>query len=158
MSKYVIIHGQLREISDDELMHWKYVKRVKKNGRWVYYYDDQSGRYKESMDKAKTLNDRAKGIKNFNESLMNTTGRTVKVHLQNPNRDVTKTKKIFDAHDQAIEGYKKAVVTEARTHNNYMSAVKAYENQKVKDIGKKTIAKGVVKVANFFSKVFSKKK
>lgn len=25
--------------SDDELKHWKYVKREKKNGKWVYYYD-----------------------------------------------------------------------------------------------------------------------
>ena len=39
MSNYVIIHGRLHETSDDELIHWKYVKRVKKNGRWVYYYD-----------------------------------------------------------------------------------------------------------------------
>ena len=40
MSKYVIIHGQLREISDDELMHWKYVERKKlPNGKWRYYYN-----------------------------------------------------------------------------------------------------------------------
>lgn len=40
MSKYVIIHGQLREISDDELMHYKYIKREKVNGKWRYYYKD----------------------------------------------------------------------------------------------------------------------
>ena len=39
MPKYVIIHGRLREVSDDELMHWKYIKREKKNGKWRYYYD-----------------------------------------------------------------------------------------------------------------------
>lgn len=26
-------------VSDDVLMHWKYIKRVKKNGKWKYYYD-----------------------------------------------------------------------------------------------------------------------
>lgn len=157
MSKYVIIHGQLRELTDEELMHFKYVKRVKKNGRWVYYYDDQSDRYKESMDKAKMLNKRAIENKNFAESKVNTAGVVVKTHLSNPYRDVTKTKKIFDEHEDAIANYNKAVRTQARTQNNYVSAVSKYENYKVKDVGKKTIAKGVVKVANFFSKLFSKK-
>ena len=51
MSKYVIIHGQLRELPENELMHWgikkgearddhKYVKREWKNGRWVYTYPE----------------------------------------------------------------------------------------------------------------------
>ena len=35
MSKYTIIHGQLCELPEDELMHWKYIKRERKNGRWV---------------------------------------------------------------------------------------------------------------------------
>lgn len=30
MSKYTIINGQMYEIPDDELMHWKYVYRVTK--------------------------------------------------------------------------------------------------------------------------------
>jgi hypothetical protein len=34
-------------MSEDELMHWKYIKREKKNGRWVYYYKD------DNYDKAK---------------------------------------------------------------------------------------------------------
>jgi hypothetical protein len=38
-NRYVIIHGQFYEMSEDELMHWKYVKREKKNGKWVYTYD-----------------------------------------------------------------------------------------------------------------------
>lgn len=44
MSKtnYVLIHGQLVEVSDDVLMHWKYIKREKKNGRWVYTYKDSN--------------------------------------------------------------------------------------------------------------------
>lgn len=39
MSKYTIIHGQLCELPEDELMHWKYIKREKVNGKWKYYYD-----------------------------------------------------------------------------------------------------------------------
>lgn len=39
---YVLIHGQLVEVSDDVLMHWKYIKRERKNGRWVYTYKDSN--------------------------------------------------------------------------------------------------------------------
>ena len=63
MSKYVIIHGQFYEVSDDELMHWKYIKREKKNGKWVYYYD----------------NDKL-GIKNFIDTKI--TGKAYKQHAQ----------------------------------------------------------------------------
>ena len=27
------------DVSDDQLMHWKYIKREKVNGKWRYYYD-----------------------------------------------------------------------------------------------------------------------
>ncbi len=46
-SKYVITHGQFYEVSDDELMHWKYIKRTKVNGKWRYYYHD------DDVDKAR---------------------------------------------------------------------------------------------------------
>lgn len=54
-----------RKTTDDELYHWKYIKKVKKNGKWRYYYDmdelkddlgyDELERvniYKEMLDKA----------------------------------------------------------------------------------------------------------
>ncbi len=45
MKKQYII---TREIPDDELYHWKYIKKVKtKSGKWRYYYDQQlDSRYK----------------------------------------------------------------------------------------------------------------
>ena len=30
-------------IKDGELYHWKYIKKVKRNGRWIYYYDPKKG-------------------------------------------------------------------------------------------------------------------
>lgn len=42
MPKYIIKHGTFVEISDDELMHWKYLKREKVNGKWKYWYDYES--------------------------------------------------------------------------------------------------------------------
>ena len=39
MSKYIFTRGSFREV-DDELMHWKYLKKKKlPNGKWRYYYD-----------------------------------------------------------------------------------------------------------------------
>jgi hypothetical protein len=40
MSKYMIVRSHHVEHSDGELMHWKYIKREKKNGKWIYFYRD----------------------------------------------------------------------------------------------------------------------
>ena len=40
MADYFFYKGQMYRT--DELKHWKYVKREKKNGKWVYYYDNQT--------------------------------------------------------------------------------------------------------------------
>ena len=42
MSDYIITNNGIVPVSDDVLMHWKYIKRVKKNGKWRYYYDEES--------------------------------------------------------------------------------------------------------------------
>ena len=55
MNKYYIKNGKFVEVSEDELMHWKYIKREKKNGKWVYYYDSDS-----LKNDAKGLTDRVK--------------------------------------------------------------------------------------------------
>ena len=34
------VYVKRREMSDDELMHWKYIKKIRKNGKWHYFYDD----------------------------------------------------------------------------------------------------------------------
>lgn len=41
MSKYVLKHGTFYSADPNELMHYKYIKREKKNGRWVYYYQSE---------------------------------------------------------------------------------------------------------------------
>lgn len=45
------------DLDEDEIMHWKYIKREKVNGKWRYYYDkdemknDVKGFFKETGDK-----------------------------------------------------------------------------------------------------------
>ena len=44
MSEKIRLERGMRRLADDELMHWKYVKRVRgKNGKYRYYYDSNTG-------------------------------------------------------------------------------------------------------------------
>ena len=44
MSEKFRLERGMRRLADDELMHWKYVKRVRgKNGKYRYYYDNNTG-------------------------------------------------------------------------------------------------------------------
>ena len=47
----------MRRLADDELMHWKYVKRVRgKNGKYRYYYDNNTGTSKKKANVKSTTN------------------------------------------------------------------------------------------------------
>ena len=44
MSEKIRLERGMRRLADDELMHYKYVKRVRgKNGKYRYYYDNNAG-------------------------------------------------------------------------------------------------------------------
>ena len=44
MPEKIRLERGVRRLADDELMHWKYVKRVRgKNGKYQYYYDNNTG-------------------------------------------------------------------------------------------------------------------
>ena len=44
MSEKIRLERGMRRLADDELMHYKYVKRVRgKNGKYRYYYDNNTG-------------------------------------------------------------------------------------------------------------------
>lgn len=38
----LVHHSSIDEMSEDELMHWKYIKKEKIKGKWKYYYDYKS--------------------------------------------------------------------------------------------------------------------
>ena len=44
MSEKIRLERGMKRLADDELMHYKYVKRVRgKNGKYRYYYDNNTG-------------------------------------------------------------------------------------------------------------------
>ena len=54
MKNYMIHNGTIVEVPEDALMHYKYIKREKKNGKWVYYYNDaEVKKAQENADQAK---------------------------------------------------------------------------------------------------------
>lgn len=51
MSEKFRLERGMRRLADDELMHWKYVKRVLgKNGKYRYYYDNNTGTSKKKAN------------------------------------------------------------------------------------------------------------
>ena len=51
MPEKIRLERGMRRLADDELMHWKYVKRVRgKNGKYRYYYDNNTGTSKKKAD------------------------------------------------------------------------------------------------------------
>ena len=75
-----------KELADDELMHYKYIKREQVNGKWRYYYNDTSrvnntpsnriAQAKKNMERAakkvEDLKAEAERIKGYIEALNNT--------------------------------------------------------------------------------------
>lgn len=57
MSEKIGLERGMRRLADDELIHWKYIKRVRgKNGKYRYYYDNNTGTSKKKADVKPTTN------------------------------------------------------------------------------------------------------
>ena len=152
MSKYILMHGTFVEVSDnaithrklayvdlepDEAMHWKYVKREKlSNGKYRYYYDQSElDAAKAEMDKAaKTLSD------------------SEKIDAK------------LEAGKNGLFGPMLESFTTSKEYKDMMSnfrdtakrTAEKYQKLKVSSFVERTISKGFVKVANFFSDLFNK--
>ena len=67
MPEKIRLERGMRRLADDELMHYKYVKRVLgKNGKYRYYYDNNTGTYIKKADVKPTT-------KSIRKSTTNTT-------------------------------------------------------------------------------------
>ena len=61
MSEKIRLERGMRRLADDELMHWKYIKRVRgKNGKYRYYYDNNTGTSIKKADVKSTTNSKGK--------------------------------------------------------------------------------------------------
>lgn len=145
MSKYVLMHGTFIELSNDELMHWKYIKREKKNGRWVYYYDQSA------YDNSIAVQDYKMKQKSLSAAKKQYMEDTVNYSTNKSNMDWKTRGK---AADKAVDSTKKYYAASIAAKE----ATKRYKRAKVRTFAARTISKGVVKVANLLSGLGSKKK
>lgn len=68
MSKWTIVHGKLREVSDEELMHWKYISKKWVGDRWVYTYDWNKMNNDIGITKLKAYNQAKKNEENWSRA------------------------------------------------------------------------------------------
>lgn len=155
MSNYIYTGREL--VSENELMHWKYVKREKKNGRWVYYYNDRE------YEKAKKANETAQ--KELNTQAYRTGAAKA---------NYTINRELYDKrHGSAIGGrsLSKSEAKEfseiSKRQSKYISeankldsaekkakkASKKYKKVSLKTLPRRTAAKGAAAVMNVLSKL-----
>lgn len=95
--KYII-----KRNNDDELMHWKYIRRYKKNGKWVYVYD--GAKTNETLEKIKSTIQK-KNSKKYYKALekikSNAQAATVGKHKDLINKRIRKEKAKSSAQDLA---------------------------------------------------------
>jgi hypothetical protein len=144
MSNYILHNGTFVEVSDEELMHWKYIKREKKNGKWRYYYDEEAANVILDLQKTSANNARAKEF----DAYLKDYERKQKIPVEF--RDTRKNPFQVDMHKTAKD-YRAARRAARR-------AVAKYERMKVGHAIDKAVSIGTVAVANYLSDRFSKKK
>lgn len=64
MSQYYAVHVVRK---NDDIQHWKYIKKVKKNGKWRYYYD-KDALAKDAKDKFNSIYNDPNNIYDVNGS------------------------------------------------------------------------------------------
>lgn len=133
----------------DELYHWKYLSRKRKNGRWVYTYKNQD------YAKAKSKLDKAERDYIYDTAQYDMARSTADAHRQNS----FKNGKISDeeANDYAFfkmfedEKFSKYKESGAK----YVNAKSKFNSVSIKTLPSRIIGNGAAAVANMVSKIGS---
>ena len=131
-----VIVKRRREMSEDELMHAKYIKKDKVNGKWRYYYDynDGDGWSNKVGVSAKKNADNSTTVSAFN----------------------TKNTKYWDKHQKTSKkNYGPVTVSKAEDGVEYKVTLPS--KQKIEKVTKKTVKqakKQINKGKKYLSKLF----
>lgn len=157
------------DLDEDEICHWKYIKREKlPNGKWRYFYDQSE--LDAMRDEYKTAQSNAWRA---GAEWGNAKGETKKAYENkkkadtdhNFSRGLDEARKTYNAKQRASADYLKAksaeYAAEQRSHSayaEYQKLEKKYNTKKIVSFPARTVAKGAVKVANFLSGANKKSK
>ena len=121
-------------ISDTELYHWKYIKKERRNGKWVYYYDESElktketnmNRAKESYDKVQSqFNSAANEQARYNQTFMN------KPYIEaNTNTAFALSKPLSRLAPKVVEAGKKYETAKKDYMKSYVSSIAERTSQK----------------------------
>lgn len=149
ISKNDVVHGHnicYIDLEQNELIHWKYIKREKlSNGKYRYYYDESDLKTQENYVKAVRNIAMEKGARAAADN----------VNFQNMARsNKYSTAQKYKAATKAIDSY-----NNAKFYDNLADrAVREYEIRKLTSFPARVISKGYATVANWLSGSGNKKK
>lgn len=166
----VLIHGDdisYIDLAEDEIMHWRYIKREKlPNGKYRYYYDEKElNKYKLEAEQATKNTEKAKSKygmayhkygrakeaegkahSNYRNVLNN--GKSNIIDWIKANDIVTRStanaKTAKKESDEAKREYEKAT-------RNAQKLVQKYERKKVTSFVSRAVSKGIVAVSNWLN-------
>lgn len=138
----------LGEDFSDGIRHWKYVKKERVNGKWRYYYSDAE------YEKAKSKYNKAKA--NYYKDLQAKSASDVDVQTHAQLYDQNKSKEVANRLAGYTMSYYKNDKKLIESGKKYLNAKKNLKKVKIKTFARRTVAKGIAAVANFFSNLKKK--
>lgn len=144
-NKYILAHGGFREVSDDELMHYKYIKREKKPGggyKYWYYQTDKNamktinGKQIPTTKTKVATNTQPKVSKEYQEELAYNSKKNVysaQSKKDEPKKETSKPKtsaqpKVSKEYQQEVAYNSKKNVFPSTIKENVIRENKIYEN------------------------------
>jgi triphosphoribosyl-dephospho-CoA synthetase len=131
------------DLAEDEIAHFKYIRRVRTADGWRYYYDEESAN-----------NDRIAAKKKINEADSKAFKASQKYYRATniyKEAGINANGKVQRQYNRAARQYKRA---ERKARN----LVKKYNNLVVRQNMSKKISAGIIKIANMLSNISGKKK
>lgn len=139
MSDYIITNGELH--STDELMHWKYIKRERVNGKWRYYYDEGSIKNdikdKLGYDERERMNAAKKQYDTTKKAFLDADAKKTEAYKNRDNYAGLRLqgkgtkggyKIAQQQYDQAVKKQQKAFDTHYANYETYQKRLKEYQN------------------------------
>lgn len=168
MNENELYHSEIYLGKDfsDGIRHWKYVKRVKKNGKWVYYYDDaeytnaksNANLASKNLEKAKTAE------KTAMDKYWNAKANIKRAEDYNPLDGTAGSKERRAIAVEVATGrakfaeykYNKAISNTKTASEHAKKAVEQYRSVALKTAPRRIIAQGIAAIGNVLSTLSSK--